>query len=515
MLMTKIYFLLITLFLSVFATSQNLVSISPAVANAGQTLNVTITGAHTHFVQTSGTAVNFSFSQTSATSVVNSVNVLNDSVLSANVTVPANVATGNYNVTTTNTTDGILSLTNGFHVNGVIPPSLVSINSATANAGQTLNVTITGSHTHFAQVVGNTLSFGFSQTSGTTVVNSLTVVNDTALYANVTIPANVFTGSYNVNVSNSMDGLISLANGFYVNGTPQPSIVSVNPSVASLGQTLNVTITGANTHFGQGAGTSVDFMFMQTSGTTVFSFVNNINVVNDTSIIANVTIPSTVTIGNYKLRVYNSLDGFLLNNFTIYDNCYSHFTSSYNVSNNQFTLGLDSITVASAISYFWDFGDGTTSSLQTPSHVFAQDATYNVCLQVKTSAIDSCTYCHVIGKNPSGGVVLKGLTGGFSLNVVLNGNTVTGISEANNNASDFSINAFPNPAGNIVTVSLNSVLELKDATLFVYGTNGELVLQKTINNHSTTINTNNFANGLYFVKVLTPNGTKTLKFIKQ
>lgn len=514
MLMTKIYFLLITLFLSVFATSQNLVSISPAVANAGQTLNVTITGAHTHFVQTSGTAVNFSFSQTSATSVVNSVNVLNDSVLSANVTVPANVATGNYNVTTTNTTDGILSLTNGFHVNGVIPPSLVSINSATANAGQTLNVTITGSHTHFAQVVGNTLSFGFSQTSGTTVVNSLTVVNDTALYANVTIPANVFTGSYNVNVSNSMDGLISLANGFYVNGTPQPSIVSVNPSVASLGQTLNVTITGANTHYGQGAVTVVDFTFTQASGTTVAPFVNSINIVNNSSIVANVSIPSNAIVGNYIVRVYNTIDGYLFKNFYVYDNCYANYTTSYNVSNNQFTLGLDSVTVASAISYHWDFGDGTTSNLQTPSHVFAQDTTYNVCLKIKTSAIDSCTYCHIIGKDSSG-VVLKRMTAGFLLNVVLNGNTVTGILSADKNESNFSINAFPNPVSNTVTISLNRELELKNAMLFVYGIDGQIVFEKPLNNHNLNVNTSDFANGLYFVKVLTINGSKVLKLVKQ
>lgn len=42
------------------------------------------------------------------------------------------------------------------------------------------------------------------------------------------------------------------------------------------------------------------------------------------------------------------------------------------------------------VSWFWDFGDGTTSTLQHPNHVYANPGSYNVSLTVTTSA--GCTY---------------------------------------------------------------------------------------------------------------------------
>lgn len=50
------------------------------------------------------------------------------------------------------------------------------------------------------------------------------------------------------------------------------------------------------------------------------------------------------------------------------------------------------------ISYFWDFGDSTTSTLASPSHVFAVSGNYVVCMTVTaqlqgTSVTCSQTYC--------------------------------------------------------------------------------------------------------------------------
>ena len=124
--------------------SQTIASISPATGNAGQTLNVTITGANTHFKSGSGTSVHFSFNQSSST--VNFINILSETSISANITLPVNTQSGDYDVNVYNSIDGTRSLINGFHVNGI---QLLSISPSSANAGQTLNVTITGSHIHF------------------------------------------------------------------------------------------------------------------------------------------------------------------------------------------------------------------------------------------------------------------------------------------------------------------------------------------------------------------------------
>ena len=50
----------------------------------------------------------------------------------------------------------------------------------------------------------------------------------------------------------------------------------------------------------------------------------------------------------------------------------------------------------SVINWFWDFGDGSTSSMQNPSHTYSANGTYLTCLTVFTS--DSCTstYCDTI-----------------------------------------------------------------------------------------------------------------------
>jgi PKD repeat protein len=38
-----------------------------------------------------------------------------------------------------------------------------------------------------------------------------------------------------------------------------------------------------------------------------------------------------------------------------------------------------------AISYFWDFGDGTTSTEQNPVHQYKENGTYSCCLEITTT----------------------------------------------------------------------------------------------------------------------------------
>jgi PKD repeat protein len=54
------------------------------------------------------------------------------------------------------------------------------------------------------------------------------------------------------------------------------------------------------------------------------------------------------------------------------------------------------------ISFFWEFGDGTTSTQQNPIHYYAYDSTYTVCLTI-TEGNCTNTYCEVVGDNNTGG----------------------------------------------------------------------------------------------------------------
>ncbi len=312
--MSKFLFFFLFAFLPFLSFSQKLVSVTPNKGFLGQNLNVTITGVNTHFKQGSGTNVyfNFGFSQGSSTSIVNAIYVTSPGSIVANITIPNNTYTGDYSVIVYDYTDGYMEINNAFHVNGITPPTLNAVIPVSANSGQTLDVTITGANTHFNQGSGTTVNFdfGFSQGSGTTVVNSVYATSATSLVANISIPNNIYTGDYTVSVNSNLDGYIELNKGFRVNGIPPPTLNSVSPISANSGQTLDVTITGANTHFNQGSGTTVnfDFGFSQGSGTTV---VNSVFATSATSLVANITVPNNTYTGDYTFSVYNDIDGYL------------------------------------------------------------------------------------------------------------------------------------------------------------------------------------------------------------
>ncbi|MCH8904025.1 MAG: T9SS type A sorting domain-containing protein [Bacteroidetes bacterium] len=223
--MNKLLLILFTVTIPIYTFSQNIVSINPSNANAGQTLTVSITGANTSFSQGSGTVIDFEFNQGS--SVVNSINIISDTLISANITVPSKTVTGDYDVYAVNSIDGSLTLVDGIHVDG---PSLVSINPANANAGQTLTVTITGANTNFSQGSGTVISFQLYQGSATIVVNSSSALSDTTISANITVLSSTPMGDYDVYAVNSIDGSLTLIDGFHVGVTDFES-VSINPGI--------------------------------------------------------------------------------------------------------------------------------------------------------------------------------------------------------------------------------------------------------------------------------------------
>ena len=189
--------------------------------------------------------------------------------------------------------------------------------------------------------------------------------------------------------------------------------------------------------------------------------------------------------------------------------CLSYYTTDYDTLTNSFNLTLDSITNTQAVAYHWNFGDGSTSNLQYPSHTYLVDTTYNVCLTIYKSNGDSCTYCHIIGKDYQGHIIKSA---GFNLNVKGQGNI--GVNEIMNEKAELVV--YPNPVANQLTVyskqfAVNTI-EIKNVLgQVMYGNSP---LQRGLGGFE--INVSHLPAGVYFLKATDDKGNSyNAKFVKQ
>jgi PKD repeat protein len=79
--------------------------------------------------------------------------------------------------------------------------------------------------------------------------------------------------------------------------------------------------------------------------------------------------------------------------------CKSSFTYISDTANN--SCNFNGSSTGTSSSYFWDFGDGTTSTLQNPNHVFTSNGSYQVCLTTSSASDSTCnnTSCQYLYMN--------------------------------------------------------------------------------------------------------------------
>lgn len=129
--------------------------------------------------------------------------------------------------------------------------------------------------------------------------------------------------------------------------------------------------------------------------------------------------------------------------------------------------------------YYWDFGDGNSSTSMNPTHSYTSQGTFDVCLTVTSSdgCVDStCTTITVIDS----GIGSTELAG---------------------------ISAFPNPSKDVVTVQSdwNSLeFELRDA-------NGRLLKEGTFKQGENTLDIADLSNGVYFLQLKDHGQIKLIK----
>ena len=165
---------------------------------------------------------------------------------------------------------------------GATGPVVRTVNPASGNPGQTLEVVISGSG----------FESGAEPSFGGGISGTVLSTTPTSIRVRLEISSSAVPGARDVTVRNPISGgSDTLPRGFTVGGGG-PSVTAVDPSAGNPGQTLQVTIEGAN--FRTGARVAFG------DGITV-----NVNSVSDGAIAARLTIGSSARIGARDVTVTN------------------------------------------------------------------------------------------------------------------------------------------------------------------------------------------------------------------
>ena len=141
-------------------------------------------------------------------------------------------------------------------------------------------------------------------------------------------------------------------------------------------------------------------------------------------------------------------------------------------------------------SYFWDFGDGNTSTIENPNHVYTEAGEYVVAQSVITS--NGCSITDVITL------------------------TVEVATTTNDLEAEKHIEIFPNPTSGLLNVNF-SFAEAEKVAIQVSDVTGKLLLSKepiNYRNNNIELDLQSFENGAYFLLFQLEEGTVVRRIVK-
>ncbi len=160
-----------------------------------------------------------------------------------------------------------------------------------------------------------------------------------------------------------------------------------------------------------------------------------------------------------------------------------------------------------ALSYLWNFGDGSTSTQAYPFHQYASAGHYVICLTVTaTSGTVSCSdmYCDSSS--------VHRIASGYSMSSFSVLAQTTGIKEQQ---ASVALNVYPNPLENELTIELQLSQNEQHISYVLTDALGKVVSKNTLMSSKTTINTSDLDKGIYFLSVFENNQIiKTTKLVK-
>lgn len=264
----------------------------------------------------------------------------------------------------------------------------------------------------------------------------------------------LYTTTYTV-YGSANSGTCLDSNRFTIYVSPNPTITTNNPGLICSGSTVTLCASGAQTY----SWTNSPYL-----GCTACACTNvNSPIASSTFTVCGggptgCISCTTVTIGVSPTPTVS---------FSLTNSAPQVWDASANYSGN-------------VVSYAWDFGDGTTSSMAYPSHTYTAAGWYNVCVTVTDAYGCTGNFC----LNDS---LYRTNNSMITLNVI---NGTTGIIQNPRNNIGF----YPNPANEQLIINENiSVCE-------IYDISGKLVLTKNING-KTALNITSLPEGIYMLRL--------------
>ncbi len=155
--------------------------------------------------------------------------------------------------------------------------------------------------------------------------------------------------------------------------------------------------------------------------------------------------------------------------------------AAFNWSANYLTVNFTNQS-QSADSYLWNFGDGDTSTLPSPQHIFDSTGTYTVTLQ----AVNNCA----------------------ADTAILNTHVINSIDEHNM----YKLQVYPNPAKNKIYINFNGTIIYQAVTIKIIDITGKIIFSdKSQTQGIYTLPLKNISSGIYMLEISSNTGIKQIK----
>jgi len=171
---------------------------------------------------------------------------------------------------------------------------------------------------------------------------------------------------------------------------------------------------------------------------------------------------------------------------------------------DELTVFLLNLSSPDAISYAWDYGDGTTSSDPFGFHQYAESGVYTITLTITTAS---------------------GCTSSFSSTINFEDGSFRGtpqysiINKTNEAALIESLLAMPNPASSQVSLVLELARNAGELNIQILSADGKVMTTRressAAGKHLTTFDIADWASGLYIARIQSGSEVRTLRFVKQ